>query len=93
MSNGTMRRKHISQSCCLHDNNHAGKPVLSLLAHFVPQECAYYYYRCPAAQASLGWVCRGTRVLNNLYVEHVFRRSMRNARTSDLAQGQVLKQL
>lgn len=90
MSNGTMHRKSTSRSCCLHDSSHAGKPVLLFLAHVGSQECActeaYYYYPCPAAQWSLwqrtlGWVGRGTGVLNNLYVEHVFRRSMRNART------------
>lgn len=45
-----------------------------------------YYNPCPSAQWSswqrtLGWVDGGTRVLNNLYVEHVFRRNMRNTRT------------
>ena len=73
---------NTSRRSCLHDSSHAGKPVLLFSAYVGSQECActeaYYYYPCPAARWSLwqrtqGWVGRGTRVLNNLYVEHVCR--------------------
>lgn len=73
---------NTSWRSCLHDSSHAGKPVLLFSAYVGFQECActeaYYYYPCPAARWSLwqrtqGWVGRGTRVLNNLYVEHVCR--------------------
>lgn len=47
---------------------------------------AYYYYplsaaHCSSWQRTLGWVGRGTRVLNNLYAERVFKRNMRNTHT------------
>lgn len=93
MSNGTMHRKSTLRSCCLHDSGHAGKPVLLFLAH-VPKNVLIIITHAPELNDSFDkgvWsgLVWGTWVLKNMYVEHVL---LKRSHTSDLAEGQNLKQ-